>query len=401
LYPLPFLIFLGALLYRLQTRHRIAHAAVHVRQRALRLALRSLDELKKRGTKTSAQEFLGSVADTIERYISQKFEFAATGRTFEELKEELLTRRADATTVAGLTAFIETLDAYRFGGVAFDEKSRTEVLDKAAAFLSGLEKSSKQGKKSVTRSLSSIAPLLLLVVLTRTPLAAPLDHWFERANTFYAAQNFDSAVAYYEKIVAAGAVSPAVYFNLGNAYFRLKKAGLARLCYEKAARLDPADKDIAANVKFLESSIVDRVPEPQRGFLDSVFWQLHILLPLSLQLWLCFALLLVIALLASAALYLRGTTRLWLIYAASLLSLVLLLSGLSMSIKIYQSEKVGYAILLEPSADAKNEPDGAKIIFTAHEGTKFLVRKSLEGWSLVSLPNGLSGWVENKALGKI
>jgi len=69
--------------------------------------------------------------------------------------------------------------------------------------------------------------------------------------------------------------------------------------------------------------------------------------------------------------------------------------------KIFQSEKVGYAILLEPSADAKNEPDGAKIIFSAHEGTKFLIRKSLEGWSLVSLPNGLSGWVENKALGKI
>jgi hypothetical protein len=135
--------------------------------------------------------------------------------------------------------------------------------------------------------------------------------------------------------------------------------------------------------------------------METIFLQLHVLMPLSFQLWFCFGLLLLIALLMSAALYIRGPTRLWLIYVSSLLSLILLLSGLSMGVKIYQAEKVGYAILLEPSADAKNEPDGAKIIFSAHEGTKFLIRKSLEGWSLVSLPNGLSGWVENKALGKI
>jgi tetratricopeptide (TPR) repeat protein len=403
LYPLPFLIFFGALLYRIQTRNRVAHAAVHIRQRALRQALKSLDLLKKKNSGTKAPEFLGSVAETIERYISQKFDFAATGRTLDELKTELLTRNADAAIVADLSSFIEQLDAYRFGGTAFDEKSRFTVLEKASAFLSSLEKTAKKGKKSMTRSIPALMLLaaLTLLLLPAASIAAPIDHWFERGNDFYAKQQFDSAVAYYEKIVAAGATSPVVYFNLGNSYFRQKKLGLARLCYEKASRLDPSDKDIAANVKFIASNIVDRVPEPERGFAQTIFRQLHILMPLSVQLWFCFGLLLLIALFVSAALYIRGTTRLWLIYVSSLLSLILLLSGLSMGVKIYQAEKVGYAILLEASVDAKNEPDGAKIIFTAHEGTKFLIRKSLEGWSLVSLPNGLSGWVENRALGKI
>jgi hypothetical protein len=37
-------------------------------------------------------------------------------------------------------------------------------------------------------------------------------------------------------------------------------------------------------------------------------------------------------------------------------------------------------------------------LFTAHEGTKFRVRKRSDTWWLVSLPNGVSGWVKSDAL---
>jgi hypothetical protein len=146
---------------------------------------------------------------------------------------------------------------------------------------------------------------------------------------------------------------------------------------------------------------VDRVPETERGFLETLFWRLHILLPLRIQFWFCFTLLLVISLLCSAALYTQGNRRLWLIYASALIALVLTVSGVSMGIKIHDAESNVYAIALEPSVDARNEPDGAKVLFTAHEGTKFQIRKIVEGWSLVSLPNGASGWVENRYLGRI
>ncbi|MBN2036661.1 MAG: BatD family protein [Chitinispirillaceae bacterium] len=400
LYPLPFLIVVAAILYRVQSRRREANALLLVRRRALKSALKTLNELKKRDAALKTDDFLGRIADVIERYISHKFGFPATGRTLEELKAELLERHAQEKIVSDLTAFIELLDSYRFGGAAFDEKSRSSVLDQASAFLFSLEKTAKGGKKKTPGAMP--VSLLAVALLGSAPgFSAPVDHWFDRGNHFYAEQRYDSAIVYYENVVSAGISSPAVYFNLGNAYFRQKKLGLARLCYEKAARLDPADRDIAANIRFVSSNIVDRVPEPQRGFIETLFWQVHVLLSLTAQLWFCFILLMVLALLVSIALFVRGTARLWCIYVSSLLSLLLLLSGLSMGIKIYHSEKVEYAILLEQRIDAKNEPDGAKIIFTAHEGTKFLIRKTVEGWSLVSLPNGLSGWVENRALGKI
>ncbi|MBN1127542.1 MAG: BatD family protein, partial [Chitinispirillaceae bacterium] len=401
LYTLPFLLVTASLLYRFQSRHRQKNAAQQVSQRALRSACGSFDRLKKQGMSVKTPDFLSCIADTIERYISQKFGFAATGRTLEELKNELLDRHAEAAIVNDLSSFVEQLDSYRFGGAAFDEKSRTTVLEKATTFLTGLEKTAKKREKAVPGTITALPLFLALFILPLAAIAAPVDFWLERGNQFYTQQQYDSAIVFYEKIVASGVTSPTVFFNLGNAYYRNKKAGYARLCYEKAARLDPADRDIAANIRFVASNIVDRVPEPERGFVETMLWQLHIFIPLHVQLWLCFLLLLMISLLVSAALFTRGTRRLWLIYASSLLSLALLFSGLSMGVKIHQAEKVEHAILLEPSIDARNEPDGAKIIFTAHEGTKFLIRKSIEGWSLVSLPTGLSGWVENKALGKI
>jgi tetratricopeptide (TPR) repeat protein len=302
--------------------------------------------------------------------------------------------------VNDLTKFIELLDSYRFGGASFDEKSRSAVLDKSIAFAASLERGAKRGGKSLNIP-TALLVLWSLLLVARAASAAPVNLWFEQANRFYTAQSYDSAVAYYEKIVSSGMTSPAVYFNLGNAYYRLKKLGMCRLSYEKAARLDPADADVAANIKFLSSNIVDRVDEPARGFIEVVVDRLHFLMPLRAQLWFCFAVLLCIAILCSSALYASGNRRLWLIYVSVLLGLILVASGGSMIVKIVDAESTSYAILLDASTDARNEPEGAKILFTAHEGTKFQIRKSVEGWSLVSLPNGSAGWVENKSLGKI
>jgi tetratricopeptide (TPR) repeat protein len=339
------------------------------------------------------------VSETIGRFITQKFGFPAAGSTLEDLAAELLGRQTDKRVVSDLTAFIQLIDSYRFGGSRFDEKSRSSIIDKSELFLENLERSGK--KASTDMSAKKAAVLLALFLFAPHSYAAPVEHWFETGNRFFSEQKYDSAVVYYEKIISSGTMTGVVYYNLGNAYFRLKKPGFARLCYEKAARLDPGDQDAAANIKFVASSIVDRVPEAQRGFLETLLWRVHVLMPLTVQLWFCFSLLLGISLLVTAAIYVSGNSRLWLIYISTLLALILLLSGLSMGVKIYDAEKRAWAIVLEPTIDAHNEPDGSKVLFTAHEGTKFQIRKSIDAWSLVSLPNGVSGWVENRYLGKI
>jgi hypothetical protein len=401
LFPVPFLLVLLSILYRIQSTQKERNASVYTKQRASGSAMKKLSYLKKQCEKMPVQEFLGKISDIIEHFISSKFGFAATGRTLDELKSELLSRQTQEETVSELTTFIQLLDAYRFGGISFSENSRYEIIEKASSFISAIEKGAKKEKAQMPKSTLIFLLILCGSVLFSKTTAAPIDKWFEKANSFYNEQQYDSASEYYNKIIQSGLINSSVYYNLGNTCFRLKKIGLARLYYEKAGKLSPSDPDINANIKYLNSNIADKTPDQERGFIETVLWQLHVLFSLKTQVWICFWLLMSISVLVSISLYIRGNSRLWSIYISVLLSLFLAVTGISTGIKIYNSENVSYSVVLSPSIDARNEPDGHKVLFTAHEGTKFLVRKSIDQWSLVSLPNGISGWVENRDLGKI
>jgi tetratricopeptide (TPR) repeat protein len=240
-----------------------------------------------------------------------------------------------------------------------------------------------------------------LALRNATAVDVPVDHWFEQANAFYEQQRYDSAEFYYEKITAADVRNAAVYYNLGNTYFRQKKAGLALLFFERARKLSPNDQDIRANIRFTQSAIIDRIPEPPQSFVETLFRYLHNVLPLETQLWLLFLLLLTLSLLFVAGLYAPPALRLWIIYTGSILLLATTVCGISAGIKIYSNATLTFAIELSPSIDAKNQPNGNKILFTVHEGTKFRVRQQLGEWSLVSLPTGVSGWVQTSSLGII
>lgn len=398
LFPIPFIIFIMSVLYRFQSSRQKRNASQQIRRRALSEAQKKLTALKKKHASLSSSQFLGAVSETIEQYISQKFGFAATGRTLDELKNELLSQNTDKQIVVDLTSFIEDLDGYRFGGLTLDDSSRISVLDKASRFLHGLQKSSNKGGAVMNRTLIFFLGYLFIC---GNVYSAQVDHWFEKANQAYANEQYDSAAFYYEKIVESGTSNSAVFYNLGNTCFRQKNIGLARYYFEKAAKLDPQDPDIVSNIRYIKANIIDKTPEQERGFLENLLWHLHIFFPLKTQLWILFSLFLIVSLFLSFSLYFSGNGRLWLIYLSVLLSLMIVITGISTTVKIYELEKLSYAILLTPSSEARNEPDGSKVLFTAHEGTKFQIRKINGSWALVSLPNGVSGWIELKKLGKI
>jgi tetratricopeptide (TPR) repeat protein len=245
------------------------------------------------------------------------------------------------------------------------------------------------------------AAAILFVLMGRAAPAAPVNLWLEKANAAYEQGAFDTAEVYYEKIIAAGANNSDVYYNLGNACFRLKKIGPAILAYEKAKALSPNDPDIIANLKFANLNTVDKMPQPERSFISAAAWRLHTLLSLEAQLWALVGMLCLLSALISWAFFASHNVRLWLIYGSALLGSVTALAGFSAGVKIWQAENNHYAIVLSPLVDAKSEPNGSKVLFSAHEGAKLRIVKDLDAWSFVSLPNGSAGWVENSALGRI
>ncbi|MBL7765865.1 MAG: hypothetical protein JNJ58_07225 [Chitinophagaceae bacterium] len=57
---------------------------------------------------------------------------------------------------------------------------------------------------------------------------------FDKANQLYHNKRFDSAAVLYEQMIRDGYCHADLYYNAGNAYYRINKIGLAIWCYEKA-----------------------------------------------------------------------------------------------------------------------------------------------------------------------
>src|ERR1039458_3014626 len=114
---------------------------------------------------------------------------------------------------------------------------------------------------NLRRHIYKVVILVWLLGLSAA-IAAPSDD-LKAANQLYDAGKFAEAAAAYQKIEPKTAE---VYHNLGNAWFRENKLGLAILNYAQPRRLAPRDPDILAHLKFAQQRLgVDDVNTPPRA----------------------------------------------------------------------------------------------------------------------------------------
>ncbi len=78
--------------------------------------------------------------------------------------------------------------------------------------------------------------------------ATGYDDTFERAASAYNDKDFELAIELSEQLVAEQVADPAVFYNLGNAYFRMGRLGAAIANYERALQLNPGHEDAAHNL---------------------------------------------------------------------------------------------------------------------------------------------------------
>ena len=85
-------------------------------------------------------------------------------------------------------------------------------------------------------------------VLAFLMLAATLPAGdFETGNELFDQGKYAEAKQNYETLIESGQGSANVYYNLGNADYRLGSAGRAMLNYERALALNPGHKEALAN----------------------------------------------------------------------------------------------------------------------------------------------------------
>ena len=242
------------------------------------------------------------------------------------------------------------------------------------------------------------------LVLLSVAAAAPgvgQEALFRQGNARYQEGDFAGAVEAYQAVVSAGYESSELYYNLGNAYFRLDDLARTVLHYEKALRLDPGNDDASANLALVRDRLADRIePLPRFWLLTLVDGWIN-LLPQQL-------LLLIggVAYLAGGAAVVglilrrpRGWSRTLKRLAISATVLVVVFGGtLLLRVTRYGAPVEAVVMASEVSVLSAPSSDGGLVLFSLHAGTKVRIGQTSGDWREVVLEDGKVGWLRMDVL---
>ena len=218
---------------------------------------------------------------------------------------------------------------------------------------------------------------------------------FEQANARYQAGMYQEAIDLYLQVIANGKVSGEVYFNLGNAYYKSGDIGRAILYYERAKPFLEGDEALDQNIRLARLRTVDEIEPLPRLFLIEWWDALLYLLSLETLAWITygFYLLVVILLVLNIVWHGRWKRPVWIAIWVFVPVIVIFIS------RVYQFETSRFGIILETKVSVMNEPNiSGQEIFILHEGTKVRINRSVDNWDEISIPDGKTGWIEQKNL---
>jgi len=241
---------------------------------------------------------------------------------------------------------------------------------------------------------------LLYIVSLLVTMQAAFAQSFDKGNELYRKGNYVGAVQQYEGVLKQKQESAELYFNLGNAYYKLDKVAPAIFNYEKALQLNPGNKDTEVNLSHAQKMVIDDIKAAPKVGISKMLYGITGTYHYNTWAWVAvsfsgFFILLFLGY------YLVGTTLFKRIFFTGMCLAVLgsLLSILAAAFVRSQDAKQHPAIVYAEVVSVKSEPSAsAKDAFILHEGTKVNIKETVGNWSKVVLQDDSVGWIEKSAI---
>lgn len=226
----------------------------------------------------------------------------------------------------------------------------------------------------------------------------PAADLVKQGNDAYAGADYAKAAQLYEQALAQGVESVALYYNLGNAYYRQQKNAPAILNYERALKMQPHNKSAQNNLQLAKERItnpIDELPEvfyrrwwtAAVGILPSGLWATGAIL----FLWLAAGLGILFFLSATAKHKKRS-------FAGAITCLMLAVLLHVFAYNRHQNETAtNYAVIMQPAVTLKKGPsDSSESTAELPEGAKVRTNERVNGWVRITLTDNREGWVNEQ-----
>ncbi|MBA3833945.1 MAG: tetratricopeptide repeat protein [Chthoniobacterales bacterium] len=234
----------------------------------------------------------------------------------------------------------------------------------------------------------SILLLTAILCLTNASrVTAQPEPAFIKANADFAAGHFPEAIKGYESLVKEHHWSASLFYNLGNAYFRVGDFGHAILNYERALALQPAQPEAQANLRLVRDQsraleLAQSWPEEHLAFLTANQY----------------------AILAAVAFWCAAFTLAGLVFAQRrpvvwifiLVLLCAITAGSVFAISAFESGRADrdQAIVTAQKVQARlATAENAGTVLVLPPGSEIKILSTRGQWSYAALPNDLRGWI--------
>ncbi len=226
---------------------------------------------------------------------------------------------------------------------------------------------------------------------------------WEKANAFYTTEEYQKAIGAYLQIINSGEESAKLYFNLGNAYYKIGDMNNAILNYERAKLLAPNDEDIAFNLSMANQYVVTSIEELPKPFFQR--WKQSVVNLYPADTWSFISITAFILFLVLLGLFIFSK-----IISIRRISfwigiLAIVFSGFTYSFAAHQKKKIDirdHAIVFCPRVTVKSSPsESGTDLFLIYEGLKVQITDSLSTWKEIKLADGNEGWLPDSCIVKI
>lgn len=215
------------------------------------------------------------------------------------------------------------------------------------------------------------------------------------ADSAYTDRHYVQAAQQYA-LLADSLESADLYYNLGNAEFRLKHFPQAVLAYQRALRIDPGHDDARYNLEIVRTRLEDRFSKPSEMFFIS--WVREWVTSRSVETWSGWSLLWLVLFFAGLAFYYVGG-RMWLrkcgFFAALLFAIFFIFVTVFSFIQRYRYYHDNDAVVIADEVQLYASPTkSSKKLQQIHGGTTFeILDTPTEKWLNIALPDGSEAYM--------